>query len=579
MTLRSSFPAIHRLSDCWIAASLFGIVFVGLETAAAETPTDLAETVRQAHQSVAAAEVEIAQVRVEVLTQQLQILQTLGQNGNSSWLEIMSADGELCEANARLAAAKKFQTWLQQQRIGEYGRDVTIHFNLPGSKAILGWVSVSEMTEQQQPEILALLNEQQQLPASRFTALTAAQLRIDTVQHAITTFRQSESDHSLEVQLLNLQRSQAIAEHSLIQAETRLRDAECQQMKSMLTSSAEAGRRRAVSHAASKNPEPALNHQIYEQSLHNLLSLEAERTGQILVFKALQNFAETDYAAAAKLRSLGFASIQRADLSRLQLKSLEQSTAFQRNFPAWQQKWISQRWGKRSLEVAATAHVRQASEPQDSNRLPHNPELLRTILGLYREQTHLKAEQNELIFRMEQHTQLLDKLMSQSQQNPSETRQAMLLKDLLAAQAQHNKEQLRLAALSFAAVSELLDAQVTRPTSLEFLDQDAANLILFAAERYETSFEETESLQAETELRRRVADVGTLLAEGYASRREMFNAQQRLFDFLAEREQRRINAQRSRIRDVITKLILKKHVAILSDNAVTRGSGFNHEPN
>ncbi|MBC7967580.1 MAG: hypothetical protein H7Z17_16825, partial [Fuerstia sp.] len=251
-------------------------MLLGLESAAAQTTTDLADAVLQCHQAVAAAEVDIAQARVEILAQRVQSLQQLGQGGHASWLEVMSADTELCEATALHSAALEYQTWLQQQRISEGVSAVTVYFNLPGSKAILGWASVSEMAEPQRTEIFALLDNQQQTPAPRIAALAAAQLRIDTVQHAITILEQSESDHAPELQLLNLQLSLARAEHSLIESEGRLRDAECQQMRSLLNSAVRADQLHTSIPAVTEISATVSNHNRYEQSLQDMLSMEAE---------------------------------------------------------------------------------------------------------------------------------------------------------------------------------------------------------------------------------------------------------------------------------------------------------------
>ncbi len=545
-----------------MAAYLMGIMLVGFESAAAQTTIDLAEAVLQCHQAVAATEVDIAQARVEILTRRVQSLQQLGQSGHSSWLEFMSADTELCEATARHSAALQYQTWLQQQSIEKGVSAVTVYVNLPGSKAILGWANVSEMAEPQRTEIFALLNEQLQMPAPRIAALAAAQVRIDNVQHAISTLRQSESDHSHELQTQNLRLSLASAEYSLIESEGRLREAERQQMKSLLNSAVRSNELPASSPAVTENTGPASNHNGYEQSLQEMLSLEAACTGQILVSGALQSWAETDHAAASKLRSLGLASVQRTDLSRMQLQSLEQSMEFQLDFRAWQKHWTSQHWSKPSADVATAVHSLQISVPQLSNELPRNPELLRTIVALFREQALLKAQQDGLTFRMDKHMRLLEKLRNQSQQNPREIQQAMLMKDLLAAQTQHTSEQLSLADLTCAAMSELKEAQATHPTSLEFIDQDAARLMLFAAERQDAQSQETNTAQVERQLRRRVTDVGTLLEQGYAARQEILNAQQQLFDFLAEQEQRTVNAQQSRLRQQMMRQILKKQMAI-----------------
>ncbi|MBC7967251.1 MAG: hypothetical protein H7Z17_15155 [Fuerstia sp.] len=395
------------------------------------------------------------------------------------------------------------------------------------------------------------------------------------MQHAITILEQSEFDHAPELQLLNLRLSLARAEHSLIASEGRLRDAECQQMRSLLNSAIRADQLHSSIPAVTEISATVSNHNRYEQSLQDMLSMEAECTGQILVAETLQSWAEKDHAAATKLRSLGFASVQRTDLSRMQLQSLEQSMEFQRDLQAWQKYWTSERRSRRSSDVATVVHSRQTSEPQFFNGLPHNPELLRTILALYREQSSLKAEHNGLTFRTNQHLQLLEKLRNQSQQNPREIQQAMLMQDLLAAQTQQTSEQLSLANLTCAAMFELLEAQAARPTSLEFIDQDAAKLMLFAAERQDVQSQETNTAQVERQLRRRVADVGTLLEQGYAARQEMFNAQQQLFDFLAEQEQRTVNAQQSRIRHQMMRLILGKQVAMVFGHAVACGSGLN----
>lgn len=75
-------------------------------------------------------------------------------------------------------------------------------------------------------------------------------------------------------------------------------------------------------------------------------------------------------------------------------------------------------------------------------------------IDLFREQTLLQVQRDGLRSRMDKHMQQLDKLRNQSQQNPREIQQAMLMKDLLVAQTQHTTEQLSLANQTFAAMSD-----------------------------------------------------------------------------------------------------------------------------
>ena len=108
---------------------------------------------------------------------------------------------------------------------------------------------------------------------------------------------------------------------------------------------------------------------------------------------------------------------------------------------------------------------------------------------------------------------------------------------------------------------------------------DIPDLLRTAFLELNAEFQETNTAQVERQLRRRVADVGTLLEQGYASRQEMFNAEQQLFDFLADEELRTVNAQQSRIRRQMTQLVLEKHVAMVASHTVACGSAFNDSIN
>ena len=173
--------------------------------------------------AVAEAEVRVTDTRVGILTQRIQGLRKLLETGNASWLEVAAAETKLCEATSFAAASQRFRSGLLLLETDTAPAELTIHFGLPGSKAILGWVNVPDIPDLLRTEFIELIEEQSQLPSCRRLAVAAAQHRIDAVQHSISILRKSVTDHSSEIHQLQLQLSHAQAEYSLQDAEQQLR--------------------------------------------------------------------------------------------------------------------------------------------------------------------------------------------------------------------------------------------------------------------------------------------------------------------------------------------------------------------
>lgn len=525
------------------------------------------------HAAVVSLEVQLAESQLEFLVDRELCVRQLHQSGHSSWTEVMAAQVGRQEAELRIQALGRCLTHLNQlaaTRAAAAGPSdsadrplrLTVEFRLPDSHAVLGWIDVSRLPNDRQTSVLDLIETESRLSNTRSQAMAMARHRVTVQEDILAGLLKADTDILTERRQVRQQLQLARMAEPLLLAQQNLAESEGRLLRAAIACIRETARTQSPESPGppddSGKPDdlpPSPMHALPTSAagdawLIAILQTEARNNGRRRMAEVLFDWSSQTNSAAARLLRSGFMSPLDVSISRSEQEVLRQTLDASLAHQRFREHWLAELQAATSAVEPPELNSHELPTPDWSCGIADDPRRLIRFLRLLQERVVLEVRHDVLPYQMDMQRTLLTRLQAQTQPNPGEVRQGQLLLELLEQQRQDSAEQIRINELLLLSQLALSECQKACPVHLRHVDHRAAAVIREAVDgEYQRARAAMHDDVSRKHSEHRLQQLRLLRKQGFASRREVLDAEQQCLDALAQAEElqaqeRRVDLQR-----------------------------------